>query len=122
MTASQCILGNDHYLLETARMSFEEILPRNKMSNVANNQALVPDNFLYHYTSLTGLQGIVNSGVIWATNIFYLNDSKELLNAVDVARWSFEHLSEHYSLSKEELEFLSQIGGCVAPERLVHPF
>ena len=32
---------------------------------------------LYHYTSLTGLLGMVASGHIWATNIFYLNDTSE---------------------------------------------
>lgn len=32
---------------------------------------------LYHYTSMTGLLGIVKSGSIWATHINYLNDRSE---------------------------------------------
>lgn len=32
---------------------------------------------LYHYTSLSGLLGIVNSGQIWASHIRYLNDRSE---------------------------------------------
>lgn len=79
------------------------------MNNVTNTQPAIPKGFLYHYTSQAGLQGIVNSGVIWATNILYLNDSKELLNAIDVARWGLEHIFEHYTLSKKETEFLHQI-------------
>jgi hypothetical protein len=33
---------------------------------------------LYHYTSLEGLLGIIDTKSIWATNILYLNDASEL--------------------------------------------
>lgn len=79
------------------------------MKNTTRTQSALPEALLYHYTSQAGLQGIVNSGVIWATNILYLNDSKELLNAIDVARWGLNHVFEHYTLSKKETEFLHQI-------------
>jgi hypothetical protein len=36
------------------------------------------DKILYHYTSLEGLLGIIESKSIWATNILYLNDASEL--------------------------------------------
>jgi hypothetical protein len=32
---------------------------------------------LYHYTNADGLQGIVKEGVLWATDILYLNDASE---------------------------------------------
>jgi hypothetical protein len=32
---------------------------------------------LYHYTSATGLKGIVESQQLWATNVAYLNDAEE---------------------------------------------
>ena len=32
---------------------------------------------VYHYTSITGLRGILSSGQLWATNVKYLNDSSE---------------------------------------------
>jgi hypothetical protein len=35
-----------------------------------------PD-LLYHYTSQTGLLGIINEEELWATKVHYLNDSKE---------------------------------------------
>jgi hypothetical protein len=42
-----------------------------------------PDpSILYHYTSQKGLLEIVNSKTIWATNIYYLNDSLEYEYAV----------------------------------------
>jgi hypothetical protein len=34
--------------------------------------------WLYHYTKLNGLRGIIKKGDIWASNFLYLNDSSEL--------------------------------------------
>lgn len=49
-----------------------------------------PPPALYHYTDLGGLLGILKSGVIWASQAQYLNDTQELLHA--------------YSLFREEIE------------------
>lgn len=45
-----------------------------------------PSLRLYHYTSLSGLCGIVESGVLWATNVHYLNDSAEIRYATGLLR------------------------------------
>jgi len=45
---------------------------------------------LYHYTSASGLRGILESGVLWATNILYLNDSSELSYATALLTRIFE--------------------------------
>jgi hypothetical protein len=45
-----------------------------------------PPPVLYHYTTLTGLLGIVNSKVLWATDIRYLHDEKEFHLALDITR------------------------------------
>src|SRR5215472_6382632 len=37
-----------------------------------------PQRTLYHYTSLTGLKGIVEQRNFWVSDIRYLNDSEEL--------------------------------------------
>lgn len=39
---------------------------------------------VYHYTSVSGLQGIIGTGRIWATHMYYLNDTTEITYAVDV--------------------------------------
>jgi hypothetical protein len=44
-----------------------------------------PPESLYHYTSPGGIIGIITSEKIWATNIRYLNDFKELVEASDIA-------------------------------------
>jgi hypothetical protein len=40
---------------------------------------------LYHYTSQTGLKGMLNEKTIRASKIHYLNDSKEFRLALDLA-------------------------------------
>lgn len=41
---------------------------------------------LHHYTSGVGLLGIVNSSSMWATKIQYMNDSKEFIHSVELAK------------------------------------
>ena len=43
-----------------------------------------PPDFLYHYTSASGLCGIIRSDIIWASKIQHLNDSTELLLALEI--------------------------------------
>ncbi|MCB2215835.1 DUF2971 domain-containing protein [Desulfofustis glycolicus] len=45
-----------------------------------------PKGLLYHYTTLSGLLGIVNSRTLWASDIRYMNDSAELKHAADLIR------------------------------------
>lgn len=49
---------------------------------------------LFHYTSLTGLEGILETGEIWATNIRYLNDSSEYRHGIQLARDIAQELSD----------------------------
>jgi hypothetical protein len=39
---------------------------------------------LYHYTGVGALLGIVESGSVWASHVYYMNDSKEIVHACDV--------------------------------------
>lgn len=45
-----------------------------------------PSLVLNHYTSGTGLAGILDTGTIWATNIHQLNDAMEFRYALDLAK------------------------------------
>lgn len=45
-----------------------------------------PPKTLFHYTSAAGLLGIIQSKTIWATNIRYLNDTKEYAHALDITQ------------------------------------
>ena len=46
----------------------------------------IPKETLYHYTTFAGLVGIVNSQVLWASDIRYMNDSAELKHSADLIR------------------------------------
>lgn len=46
----------------------------------------IPQEPLYHYTSFTGLLGIVASSALWASDIRYMNDSAELKHTADLIR------------------------------------
>lgn len=39
---------------------------------------------LYHYTGIAGLLGMAGSRSVWASNAYYLNDSREVVHACDV--------------------------------------
>jgi hypothetical protein len=43
---------------------------------------ILPSN-LYHYTSAEGIKGIIESESVWASNIRFLNDRCELVDAID---------------------------------------
>ncbi len=45
-----------------------------------------PSGTLYHYTSLSGLEGILSSGSLWASDILYLNDAAEMQHTAEVIR------------------------------------
>jgi hypothetical protein len=46
----------------------------------------IPKETLYHYTSFKGLLGIVDSGVLWASDVRYMNDSAEMKHTADLIR------------------------------------
>jgi len=51
-----------------------------------------PPDVLYHYTSQSGLLGILQDECVWATKIHYLNDHSEFQLALDMATAVLEDL------------------------------
>lgn len=47
-----------------------------------------PETPLYHYTTNAAVLGILESGAMWATEIRYLNDASELVNAFKTIGWA----------------------------------
>jgi hypothetical protein len=54
---------------------------------------------LYHYTTLNGLKGIVESKSLWLTKAAYLNDSSELKLAIHLFQHHAELFANRYSTS-----------------------
>jgi len=78
---------------------------------------------LYHYTNQPGLLGIFGKAVIWATQIHYLNDTKEFWHAFEMAKTSIskrlhnnknETEVERLTTIREEMETLFAVGAYVA--------
>ncbi len=63
-----------------------------------------PQKTLYHYTGIGSLLGIVENRTIWASHIYYLNDSAEIIHARDILLKVIESRSK--SLSETEKDFL----------------
>src|SRR5262249_50778753 len=51
----------------------------------AQLEAQATPHTIYHYTDENGFRGIIESGTLWCSDIFYLNDPSELRYGVDIA-------------------------------------
>ena len=65
--------------------SFYQELNRIVGDYQAKLQTQSPPATLYHYTNDGGLRGIIETGKLWFTDIFYLNDPSELKYSVRLA-------------------------------------
>ena len=45
-----------------------------------------PPKILYHYTSIDGLKGILDSRCLWASQIHFLNDTQEFNYSIDILK------------------------------------
>lgn len=65
-----------------------------------------PRETLYHYTSLSGLLGIVGSGVLRSSDIRYMNDSAELRHTLDLLQG---HISRRILAGSDNPALLNQL-------------
>ncbi|WP_439100891.1 DUF2971 domain-containing protein [Congregibacter sp.] len=65
-----------------------------------------PVNTLYHYTSLSGLMGIVESGALRASDIRYMNDSTELRHTLNVLQ---THITERINSGTDDPVLLNKL-------------
>lgn len=68
-----------------------------------------PEQPLYHYTTQKGLLGIVKSREMWVTHTQYLNDRREFVHAVDLARTEIKRLLETSSTDSARKESLQRM-------------
>ena len=59
---------------------------------------LTSPRVISHYTTLEGLQGIVETSTLWASNASFLNDRAELQHALDVSEEVIKKLSSKKTL------------------------
>lgn len=68
--------------------------------------ATLPSDTLYHYTSLSGVLGIVESGHLRASDIRYMNDSTELRHTLELMR---EHITRRVIAGTDRPSLLNQL-------------
>jgi hypothetical protein len=64
---------------------------------------------LFHYTSIESLLGIKSTGSIWASHIYFQNDSKEIVHACEVLRHAIAPRIAFGGLSAEEEGLANQL-------------
>ena len=85
-------LGLIHYLMRAINEFFQNSVGRT----------------LFHYTGIGSVLGMANTNCIWASHAYYLNDSKEILHAIDVLQTALQPQLVFGAMSAEELEFANQ--------------
>lgn len=64
---------------------------------IADDLMSTEPRYLYHYTSLDSLIKIIGSGIIWASNIHYLNDGREFAHALEVVRTKLNEYTDDFT-------------------------
>lgn len=76
------------------------------IQDIANSlYADKPEKTLYHYTSFTGLLGIIKSQSLWASDIRFLNDAAEMKHTADLLR---DEIARRLEEGKSNSKLLSQ--------------
>lgn len=70
---------------------------------------------MYHYTSLEGFQGIIESSDLWLTDSAFMNDASELEHGVDLSREVFESRATNGSPIADVLRGLTNIPVAARP-------
>lgn len=79
------------------------ILRFNHERGFAANLQKAGGGVLYHYTSVEGLKGIVESNALWATSAYYLNDSAEILYGYRVLHAALENWLKEKNLPETSI-------------------
>ncbi|MGH1440182.1 MAG: DUF2971 domain-containing protein [Cellvibrionaceae bacterium] len=66
-----------------------------------------PEELLYHYTTISGLKGIVESQSIWASDVRYMNDSAELQYIISLLKDCSESFQHHKKFLNQFIDWMS---------------
>lgn len=76
------------------------------------------DEIIFHYTNVTGLKGIIENNCLWATNLSYVNDSKELALGLSIYREVCELLLKRKGKSKAYREIVRKFLDCLRAKNI----
>lgn len=65
-----------------------------------------PDELLYHYTTISGFKGIIESQCLWASDVRYMNDSAELQYIIGLLRECSREFQEHKKFLSQFIDWM----------------
>ncbi|GAH12942.1 unnamed protein product [marine sediment metagenome] len=83
--------------------------------------AIPDDSYLYHYTSLDGLWGILEGKSIWCSSVIFQNDQSELQHGLSVAESLLDEYIEkaiHDNQKSYLLAFKQDLKGFILKSRI----
>lgn len=75
-----------------------------KLKRMPGRPVQAPDT-LCHFTTISGLLGIIESNSIWASNVSFLNDKKELKHGIDAA----SNVIKRHPFMRDKQELLQSV-------------
>ena len=84
------LIEYDQAAAKLANKAFNDILHFNLKRQETPPVAVPPNGYLYHYTSVEGLKGIIENNELWATSAYYLNDSAEVIYGCGVLKQALD--------------------------------
>jgi len=96
--------GDSYYTWESNKEPSWFSIQQTFWNEVKRNNLIEPINeTVYHYTSLEGFMGIVQSKSLWMTDYSYLNDTKEIVYGIDTALELMDNIriSDHFPRAGE---------------------
>ena len=79
-----------------------------------------PQGDLYHYTGIGSVLGMAKSLSVWASNAYYLNDSREVIHACDILTTTIQSRIQKGDGLKDEQHFLSQVAAWAKSFKSTH--
>lgn len=87
---------------EASHVDGKVVVPKHSAIVLPDKASTKPPAWLWHYTSRTGLLGIVGEGRLRATDLWYLNDAKEMLLTSELAIEVLDELASRRSMPKRD--------------------
>lgn len=119
----------DQPAVKTAQAAFNAILQLDQQRDMAALAQMPPKGLLYHYTTVEGLQGILEKNDLWATSAYFLNDPAEIIYGYDRLREVLDKwLANASSVGEKDSlrvtlvsELRKAFGEVLLEKKIIHP-
>lgn len=79
-----------------------------KRKRISFEDLIGAPEYLYHYTSISGVEGILKSKGVWASELHFLNDSREWTHAIEMAERQVIRLLDGHGGDRQRYQLLTE--------------